>query len=131
MKNVRGKKYDFTVLNFAAPDMIGHTGDLKAGIRCCEAVDKYLGEIVDAYRKEGGTVIVTADHGNVEEMINLETGEINTEHSINLVPLIIVNDGLKNKIKLKEGSLGDIAPTILGLLGIKKPKRMKGEDLVR
>ena len=131
VKNVRGKKYDFTVLNFAAPDMIGHTGDLKAGIRCCEAVDKYLGEIVDAYRKEGGTVIVTADHGNVEEMINLETGEINTEHSINLVPLIIVNDGLKNKIKLKEGSLGDIAPTILGLLGIKKPKRMKGEDLVR
>lgn len=131
VKNVRGKKYDFTVLNFAAPDMIGHTGDLKAGVKCCEAVDKYLGEIADAYRKEGGTVIVTADHGNVEEMISLETGEINTEHSTSMVPFIIVNDGLKDKIKLKEGTLGDIAPTILELLNVKKPKKMKGENLVK
>ncbi|MEK7097682.1 MAG: sulfatase-like hydrolase/transferase, partial [Patescibacteria group bacterium] len=110
---------------------IGHTGDLAAGIKCCEAVDRYLGEIVETYRKEGGTVIITADHGNVEEMVNLETGEIDTEHSTNLVPFIIVNDGLKNKIKLGEGSLGDIAPTILDLLNIRKPKKMKGENLVR
>lgn len=131
VKNVNADKYDFTVLNFAAPDMVGHTGDLAAGIKCCEAVDGYLGEIVEAYKKKKGTVIITADHGNVEEMINLETGEIDTEHSTNSVPFILVNDELKDKVKLKEGNLGDVAPTILDILGIKKPKKMKGDSLIR
>lgn len=127
-----GRKYDFTVLNFAAPDMIGHTGNLSAGIKCCEEVDACLGQVVKAYLNAGGTVVVTADHGNIEEMINLKTGEIDTEHSVNPVPFIIANKNLKNKIKLaKQGVLGDIAPTILELLNIKKPKEMTGKSLIK
>jgi len=129
-----GKKwqYDFTVLNFAAPDMIGHTGSLAAGIKCCHEVDKHLGEIIKAYLRFNGTILVTADHGNVEEMINLKTSEIDTEHSTNSVPFILVNNYLQNKVKLRSGGvLGDIAPTILELLGLSKPKEMKGKSLIK
>ncbi|MCX6799715.1 MAG: 2,3-bisphosphoglycerate-independent phosphoglycerate mutase [Candidatus Falkowbacteria bacterium] len=123
--------YDLTVINFAAPDMIGHTGNLKAGITCCEAIDRYIKEIVNAYLKADGTIVITADHGNIEEMINLKTGEIDTKHSTNLVPFIIINKNLKNRIKLKKnGKLGDIAPTIIHLLGEKKPKSMTGVTLI-
>ena len=132
LNNLAERKYDFTVLNFAAPDMIGHTGNLEAGVKCCHEVDKYLGEIARAYLRVNGTVLVTADHGNVEEMINLRTGEINTEHSTNPVPFIVVNNHLQNKIKLRSGGiLGDIAPTILALLGIAKPKEMTGKSLIK
>lgn len=125
-------KYDFTVLNLAAPDMIGHTGNLEAGIKCCHKIDNYLGEIVKAYLRANGTVLVAADHGNIEEMINLKTGEIDTEHSINPVPFILVNNYLRGKVKLRAGGiLGDIAPTILELLGIKKPKEMIGKSLIK
>jgi len=130
LSNLKEKKYEFTVLNFAAPDMIGHTGNLKAGIECVAGVDQRLGKIIDAYRKAGGTILVTADHGNIEEMINLKTGEINTEHSSNPVPFVLVNDSLK-KTALKSGrALSDIAPTALSLLGIKKPSLMKGENII-
>jgi len=125
-------KYDFTVLNFAAPDMIGHTGNLKAGIECCEEIDKYIDKIIKAYLQANGTILITADHGNIEEMINLETGEIDTEHSTNPVPFIVVNDKLKGKIRLREkGVLGDIAPTILELIGREKPKEMTGKSLIK
>jgi 2,3-bisphosphoglycerate-independent phosphoglycerate mutase len=119
------------VLNFAAPDMIGHTGNLKAAIQTCETMDKYVNEIVRAYLSKNGTVIITADHGNIEEMLNLKTGEANTEHSTNPVPFVIINKYLKNKIKLRSGGkLGDIAPTILDLLGIKKAGEMGGRTLI-
>jgi 2,3-bisphosphoglycerate-independent phosphoglycerate mutase len=128
----RNWRYDFTVLNFAAPDMIGHTGNLAAGIKCCHEVDGYLGEIVKTYLSAGGTVLITADHGNIEEMINLKTGEIDTEHSTNPVPFILASDRLGNKIKLRsDGVLGDIAPTILELLAIKKPKEMTRKSLIK
>lgn len=128
--NLKKNKFDFTVLNFAAPDMVGHTGNLKAAVECCNLVDKHLGLIVKEYLKVGGSLLVTADHGNIEEMINLATGEIDTEHSINKVPFILVNDDLK-KIKLKEeGILGDIAPTILTLLDRDKPIEMSGHSLI-
>ena len=133
IKNLAGKKwkYDVTVLNFAAPDMIGHTGNLKAAIKCCHEVDKYLGQVVKAYLKKGGTLIVTADHGNVEQMVNLETNEVDTEHTTNPVPFVIVNEKLRQKIKLRaDGVLGDIAPTILDLLGREKPKDMNGKSLI-
>lgn len=131
-KKGRGWKYNFTVLNFAAPDMVGHTGNLEAGVKCCQEVDKCLGKIVKAYLKRDGTVIITADHGNIEKMINLETGEINTEHTSNPVPFIVVNDSLRNKVKLrKKGSLGDIAPTILELMDREKPKEMTGRSLIK
>lgn len=124
-------KYEFTVLNFAAPDMVGHTGNLKAGIECAQIVDKCVGDIVDSYLKNNGTVIITADHGNLEEMINFKTGGIDTEHSSNQVPFIVVSDKLKNKIKLKKnGKLADITPTILKLLNRAKPKEMTGRSLL-
>jgi len=123
-------KYDFMAVNFANPDMIGHTGNIDSGIKAVEKVDKAVGEIVDIVLKKKGTVIVTADHGNIEEMINLKTGEIDTKHSNNLVPIIIVNDSMK-KTTIKRGVLGDVAPTILDILNIEKPAEMAGKSLVK
>jgi 2,3-bisphosphoglycerate-independent phosphoglycerate mutase len=133
LDNVKTKKikHEIIVLNFAAPDMIGHTGNLKAGISCCEQVDKCLSEIVEAYLAVDGTVLVTADHGNIEEMINPKTEEIFTEHTTNPVPFIIISKTLAKKKLRKNGILGDIAPTILDLLDLKKPKEMKGKTLFK
>lgn len=128
--NLKKNKYDITVLNFAAPDMIGHTGNLKAAISCIESVDHYLGKIIEEYLKAEGTVIVTADHGNIEEMINLKTGEINTEHTTNQVPFILINKKLQHRIKLSDsGCLGDIAATILKILDRPKPKLINRKPL--
>jgi 2,3-bisphosphoglycerate-independent phosphoglycerate mutase len=130
LSNLKQDKYDFTCLNFAAPDMIGHTGNLKAAIECCEVVDKQLGKIVDAYLGVNGVVLVTADHGNIEQMINPKTGEPDTEHTTNPVPFIIIGKEAA-KIKLeKDGVLADIAPTILDLLGIPKTKLMNRKSLI-
>ena len=123
-------QHDFIVLNFAAPDMIGHTGNLLAAIETCKFVDQCLKRIVDAYVAIHGTVLVTADHGNVEQMIDPETGEVYTEHTTNKVPFIIINDNHVNIKLKKEGSLSDIAPTILTLLDKKKEKDMKGKTLI-
>ncbi len=131
LKNLEKNKYDFTVLNYAAPDMIGHTGNLKAGIECCEIVDGEVEKIVRQYLQKNGTVIITADHGNVEGMINLKTGEIDTEHSMNPVPFIVINKKLKNIKLRKKGVLGDIVPTILDILNIQKPETMSGKSLVK
>lgn len=132
ISDLNKKNYDFTLLNFAAPDMIGHTGDLEAGKKCVEILDKCLARIVKVYLKKSGTVIISADHGNLEEMINLKTGEIDTEHSTNHVPFIIINNTMRKKIKLnKKGTLADIAPTILDLLNMAKPKEMSGKSLIK
>jgi 2,3-bisphosphoglycerate-independent phosphoglycerate mutase len=125
-------KYDFTVLNYAAPDMVGHTGNLEAAKITCRIVDKCVGKLIRAYLAVNGTVVITADHGNIEKMINMETGEIYTEHTANPVPFIIVNKKLRQQIKLKSGgSLSDIAPTVLKLLDRVKPKGMKGKSLIK
>lgn len=133
LENVKNNKakYDFTFVNFAAPDMIGHTGNIAAGIKCCEVIDACLGKIVQAYLEVGGTVIVTADHGNIEEMINLETEEVYTEHTTNKVPFIFINKNSSKNIRLrKNGSLCDIAPTILKALDVEKSKEMSGKSLI-
>ena len=130
VSEVKKNGYDFTVLNFAAPDMIGHTGNLQAAIKCCEEVDKCLGKVVDAYLKAGGTAIVTADHGNIEQMINQQTGEMLTEHTTSPVPFILVNNKAKNIGLHNHGVLGDIAPTILDLLDRKQPEEMTGKSLI-
>ncbi|MFH1427521.1 MAG: 2,3-bisphosphoglycerate-independent phosphoglycerate mutase [Patescibacteria group bacterium] len=127
--HLRKRKYDFTALNLAAPDMIGHTGNLLVGIKCCEGIDILIGQVVKEYLNKNGTVIITADHGNIEEMINLKTGEIDTEHSINPVPFVLVNNNIKNTKLRKNGVLGDIAPTILKLGGFDQPKEMTGKSL--
>jgi len=130
-KNIQNGTYDFILVNFANPDMVGHTGDLKAGIKAVKFVDRCVGEIINLILKKDGLVIITADHGNIEEMIYPKTGEVSTSHSKNLVPFIIVSP--KSKVqspKLKEGILGDVAPTLLELMKIKKPREMTGESLI-
>ncbi|MFA5127260.1 MAG: 2,3-bisphosphoglycerate-independent phosphoglycerate mutase [Patescibacteria group bacterium] len=129
IKALKNKAYDFIAINFANPDMVGHTGNLQAGIKAVETVDQSLGEIVKEVGKQHGTVVITADHGNVEEMINLKTGEVDTEHSSNLVPLIIVNDHVKFKLK-DSGSLSNIAPTILDIMQVYQPEGMTAKSLI-
>ena len=129
LNSLSKNKYKFLAMNFAAPDMIGHTGNLKAGIKCCEGIDMDLEKIVKAYLAKNGTVIVTADHGNIEKMVNMKTGEVFTEHTTNKVPFIISSANKKIKLK-KTGALCDIAPTILDLFEIRKPKSMTGRSLI-
>lgn len=125
------KKYDFIAINLANPDMVGHTGNLRAGVLAMEAVDKALGIIGKEVKKQKGTLMVTADHGNVEEFINRETGEVDTEHSTNPVPLLLFNQAWRGKtLHHRRGLLADVAPTILDLIGIDKPKEMKGHSLL-
>jgi len=131
LESLRHDLYDFIAVNFANPDMVGHTGNLEAAILAVEHVDKCVGEIVNPVLKEGGNVIITADHGNVEEMINLETGEIDTEHSTNPVPFILVSrDKELCRCKLRRGILADVAPTILKIMGVKKPRLMTRRGLL-
>lgn len=120
-------KYDLIVLNFANPDMVGHTGKLEAAIKAVETVDTCLGEIVDLLLKKGGKALITADHGNAEMMIDEKDNSPITSHTTNKVPLILVGE---EDVKLREGILADIAPTILDMMGIEKPKEMTGETLI-
>ena len=112
--------------------MIAHTGNLPAGIKAVTATDLAVGAVVQAARKHNARVVITADHGNVEKMIDERTGEIDTEHSVTPVPFILVDDKLKNKKSAlrKSGVLGDIAPTILELFGLPQPKEMTGKSLI-
>ena len=120
--------YDLIVVNYANPDMVGHTGDLDAAIAACEAVDAGLGRVVDALAKAGGAMIVTADHGNCEMMIDPETGGPHTAHTLNPVPVIVV--GAPKGAELRAGRLADLAPTILALMGLDQPDEMTGESLL-
>ena len=120
------KKYDFICLNFANPDMVGHTGNFDAAVRACEVVDKEVSRIVDAATKNGYTILLTADHGNAEKMIN-DNGSPHTYHTTNLVPFIIISD---NKFIPKDGKLGDIAPTVLKIMGVDIPDEMSANILI-
>ncbi|MFC1627435.1 2,3-bisphosphoglycerate-independent phosphoglycerate mutase [Patescibacteria group bacterium] len=123
--------YSFIVVNIACPDMVGHTGNVQAAIKACEATDLALSKIVPTVLALNGTVLITADHGNTEEMINLQTGEVDTEHSANKVPLIIASRKLQNQpTQLPPGVLADVAPTVLKILNIPKPQQMTGKNLI-
>ncbi len=132
--------YSFFVLNFANADMVGHTGNIQAAIKAVSAADKALGELVMAVLAVNGSVVITADHGNAEEMLTYPTasyfftssqGAQNTDHSSNPVPVVIINKSLQNNPKvLTRGILADIAPTILKLLGLQKPGSMTGKSLL-
>ena len=122
------EKYSLIVLNFANMDMVGHTGNLDAAVRACEAVDQCAKRIIARNSKLGGITLVTADHGNSEKMVS-EDGGPYTAHTVNPVPFILIDDQRKT-VKLKTGRLGDIAPTILELMGIEKPEQMTGRSLI-
>jgi 2,3-bisphosphoglycerate-independent phosphoglycerate mutase len=127
VKAVDSGEFDVLIVNYANADMVGHTGVLAAAIRAIETIDRSLGRVVDAVRRRGGTVLITADHGNAEQMIDYETGQPFTAHTTNPVPLLLI-DLYRGQLR-DEGSLQDIAPTMLGILGLEKPAEMSGNDL--
>jgi 2,3-bisphosphoglycerate-independent phosphoglycerate mutase len=120
------EKPDFICLNFANPDMVGHTGDLQSAIKACETVDQCAGDIIDAAIENQYKIIIIADHGNCETMVNAD-GSPNTAHTLNPVPLILVDI---NNTPIIDGILGDIAPTILKLMSVEIPTAMTGKPLV-
>ncbi len=124
---INSGKYDSIILNYANPDMVGHTGSLEAAVKAVETIDGCVGKVVEAIEKQNGILIITADHGNAEQMIDYKTGEPQTAHTTNPVPLILV--GLEG-VKLKEGKLADLAPTMLDIMGLEKPQEMTGESLI-
>ncbi|QRZ13352.1 2,3-bisphosphoglycerate-independent phosphoglycerate mutase [Paracoccus methylovorus] len=120
--------YELIVVNYANPDMVGHTGSLPAAIRACEAVDRGLGMMLDALEKAGGAAVVIADHGNCETMIDPQSGGPHTAHTVNPVPVIVF--GGPEGAKLRNGRLADVAPTVLDLMGLDLPPEMTGTSLI-
>ena len=125
--SINSGQYDVIIINFANPDMVGHTGVKEAIIKAVEFVDSCLGRAVAALQAKGGTLMLTADHGNAERM--MENGEPMTAHTTNPVPFILVSEQAED-ISLQPGRLEDIAPTILQLLGIEQPAEMTGHSLI-
>ena len=123
---IESQSADFICLNFANPDMVGHTGNFSAAVRACEVVDDCMGMVVDKCVENNYSIIIIADHGNSDIMINND-GSVNTAHTTNPVPIIVMD---KQVEKVEDGILADIAPTVLKLLDIKQPKRMTGKILV-
>jgi 2,3-bisphosphoglycerate-independent phosphoglycerate mutase len=131
IKRIEQDMYDVVIANLCNGDMVGHTGNLEATVKACEILDEVVGQIVNVVYARGGVVLITADHGNAEELINNTTGEIDTEHSIYPVPLMIIGKDYSNQpTMLPTGILADIAPTMLKILGIPKPETMTGRVLI-
>jgi 2,3-bisphosphoglycerate-independent phosphoglycerate mutase len=129
MKRIEEHDDDFILVNYANPDMVGHTGVLEAAIKAVEAVDECAGRLVDAIVAKGGVAVVTADHGNCERMVNFETGEPHTYHTIQPVSLFVI--GIDGYMNLKpRGKLADVSPTILELMGVEQPQEMSGKSLL-
>ena len=126
VERIESGDYDVIVLNFANCDMVGHTGVFEAAVKAVETVDTCVGRVVDAIEKMGGVALITADHGNADQMIDYETHEAFTAHTTNVVPLILIGA----QKKLKPGRLADLTPTLLDLMGLEKPAEMTGESLI-
>ena len=120
--------YDLIVINYANPDMVGHTGSLEAAMKACETVDTGLGQLLESIEKLGGMALVTADHGNCELMRDPETGGPHTAHTTNPVPLVLV--GGSEGQTLRNGRLADLAPTLLFMMGVDQPEEMTGRNLI-
>ncbi len=129
VKAIESEEFDFIVVNYANPDMVGHSGNLEASIRACEVIDKQLLALKNAILKVDGVMFVTADHGNIEEMVD-KKGNPHTAHTVNLVPFIMVASD-HGGFKLKDGNLSDIAPTILEMMEFEKPSEMTGKSLIK
>lgn len=126
LKRIHSGKYDVIILNFANCDMVGHTGVFEAAVKAVEAVDECIGKVIDAIREQDGIALITADHGNADQMVDEDGGPF-TAHTTNKVPLILVGKG---DVKLKTGRLADLTPTMLDLMGMEKPAEMTGESLI-
>lgn len=130
LKKLRTGTYPFIAMNFANADMVGHTGNLEAAVRAVEVLDTCIGRLWKEVQAQDGHIVITADHGNVEQMIDVATGAIETEHSANPVPFIIAGKDLKGYRELPRGVLADVAPTILDVMGIRPPAEMTGRSLL-
>lgn len=130
IRRIESDKYDVIIMNYANPDMVGHTGIMEAAIAAIEAIDKCVGRVIETVRKRGGKAIITADHGNAEQMVDYVTGEPFTAHTSNPVPFIIVDDTHVNA-KLRDGGrLADVVPTLLDMMDVSKPLEMTGNSLI-
>jgi len=125
---IKSNKYDLIIVNYANPDMVGHTGVMKAAVEAVETIDQCLGRLREAVENVGGLLLITADHGNIELMRDPETGEPHTAHTLLDVPIIAVNADAQTQ--LHNGRLADVTPTLLDLLGMEKPAQMTGRSLV-
>jgi 2,3-bisphosphoglycerate-independent phosphoglycerate mutase len=130
IEHIRSSKYDLVIMNYANADMVGHTGVLPAAIKAVEAVDKGVGRVVEAALAVGGGVLITADHGNAEQLIEYDTGKPFTAHTTNPVPVYLVVPQYAEAHLRSDGILADISPTILQIMGIKQPKDMQGHSLI-
>ena len=128
-KSVGDSAFDVVIVNFANADMVGHSGQIPPTIKAVETVDACLGEIYNAVRQRGGSMLVTADHGNAEMMIDPASGGPHTAHTTNPVPFIAVSEDAQKFTLRPDGSLQDISPTVLGMLKFSQPKEMTGHDL--
>ena len=126
---IKSEKYDVIIINFANPDMVGHTGVQAAAIKAVEAVDECVGKAVAALKEADGQMFICADHGNAEQLIDYETGEPFTAHTTNPVPFILVNADPAYGLR-EGGCLADIAPTLIELMGMEQPKEMTGKSLL-
>lgn len=130
LEAIGNKDYGFILVNFANPDMVGHTGVIEAATKACKVVDECVGKIAAKCKEAGVTMVLTADHGNAETMVDEKTGKPQTAHTTNEVPLVIIN--APKAIELKEnGALCNVAPTILELMGIQKPAEMDCDSLIK
>ena len=127
LEAIKSEKYNAIILNYANPDMVGHTGNLEAAVKAIETIDECVGKVVEAVQEKNGVLLITADHGNAEQMIDYKTGEPHTAHTTNPVPLILV--GMEDA-KLKPGKLADLAPTMLDIMNLEKPQEMTGESII-
>ena len=125
---INSEEFDSIILNFANPDMVGHTGSIEAACKALEAIDECVQKVVKAINEHNGVLLITADHGNCEQMIDYASGEPHTAHTTNPVPLAII--GLPENKKLNEGCLADLAPTMLDIMGLEKPEEMTGKSLI-
>jgi 2,3-bisphosphoglycerate-independent phosphoglycerate mutase len=126
---IRSGRFDVVVLNYANTDMVGHTGSLDAAVKAVETVDACLGRLSEAIEETGGTLAITADHGNAEMMRDPQTGEPHTAHTTNPVPFVVVNPPRPIR-QVEDGRLSDVAPTLLDMLGLPKPAAMTGRSLI-
>ena len=124
IEKIRSQQYDCILINFANPDMVGHTGVMDAVVKAIETIDGCVRQVVDVILEVDGTMFLCADHGNAEELINPETGEPWTAHTTNPVPFILVSDRYKNAKLKDDGTLANVAPTVLELMNIEKPNTM-------
>jgi 2,3-bisphosphoglycerate-independent phosphoglycerate mutase len=129
VKQLREQDIGLVIANYANADMVGHTGNFEAAVRACEVIDQCIGTVVDAAMGENGKMIITADHGNIEQLIDYDTGMPHTAHTTNRVPVILVDESRK-KSRLNPGTAIDVAPTVLQLLGLPQPQEMTGHSLI-